>query len=753
MKKTQQKSPSLSQQKSALILLTQVLLSIVLVGPPLTAAAQSCTEYFTSVWGNPLDMNSSDDILTAFPPSDRSQVTDYSFSGGVFSLRTTGNDPWFKILEKSIPGSIADETTKYGDARPVDTSAFKQLRIRMNVSTPSALQVIWEKPNGTLGSSDLVPTSPGFQTYTVNLDVSNWSAGAVQSLRIDPTTVSGEQVQIDFIHLVAAGCDSPELRVVTFRQPDREGGEDFFSSVRGNPANFNSASDIAASSGNSPGQIFPSNSYQDSSGASRQNDYFEAINPAGNGDPSIHLLFPGKGVRADASRYKIACWTLDILRPVTEFHSVVRLLWNVDGTNFGSDDFVTKFNGEARYCSRLDTIQLEPPLGSGKPHPWRNNSDGQGIDFFRFDAHEEVTPTRYRLGDIRLAADHEADKTFAVVVEGERGSEVELQYSEGQGSFVPLTTLPSNRNTDIYLWNTAPLAAGVYRVRAKVGLTVFEAPGRIVVDHSGRAGDSTPPVLQVDVPTNGHTFDSSLQIAGYALDNRRVAAVEVRIDGTLLNTINPSLFDARARDNNPSLPYGSDAGFSTFFDTAGVTPGAHTVTVTVYDTAGNTTLHTAAVTKSLGAAPAGFVAPFNEGAPVTVPNGINNDVPGGTPGGDTPKRPRLTVRLSGASLTFSAAANGSCPTLRLLASTTNAGLTSSPTVLATSSSIAVKGKATGLSKLRPQRKSTRLFFGADCGGGTLLQSRSIDPTRISSRRAVKSVTAVLNQVVARFKAN
>ncbi len=736
-----------SLRKIALNFFNQILFTCALVGAPAAVVAQSCTEYFTSVWGNPLDMNSSDDILTAFPPNDRNQVTDYSFSGGVFSLRTTGNDPWFKVLQRAIPGSIADETTKYGDARPVNTSAFKQLRIRMNVATPSALQVIWEKPNGTLGDSGLIPTTPGFRTYTINLDVSNWSTGEVHSLRIDPTTVSGEQVQIDFIHLVAAGCDSPETRVVTFKQPDREGGEDFFSTVKNNPANFNSTADIAASNGNSSAQIFPSNTYQDSSGATRQNDYLEGINTAGDGDPTVHLLFPGKGVRVDATRFKIVCWTLDVLNPITEFHSVVRILWNVDGNNFGTDDFVTKFNGEARYCSRLDTVPLEPPLSSGATHPWRNNSDGQGLDFFRFDPHEEGTPTRYRLGDMRLAADHEADKKFAIVVEGERGSEVELQYRAGQGSFVPLATLPANRNTDTHLWNTSSLAPGVYRIRSKVGLTVLEAPGVIVIDHSGRASDATAPVAQVDVPINGHTFDGSLQVAGFAVDNRRVASVEVTIDGILLDTLSPSLFDARARDGNPTLPYGSDAGFNRFFDTTGITPGAHTVTVTVYDTAGNTTVYTASVNKVPGATPAGFVPPFSEGAPVSVPNGINNE----TPVGSAPKRPRLNVRVSGASLTFSASANGTCPTLRLLASATSAGLTTSHAVLATTTGTTLKGRAAGLSKLRRQKSSARVHFGADCGGGTPLITRSVDPTRLASRRTVKSIAAALKQVVDRFK--
>jgi hypothetical protein len=44
-----------------------------------------------------------------------------------------------------------------------------------------------------------------------------------------------------------------------------------------------------------------------------------------------------------------------------------------------------------------------------------------------------------------------------------------------------------------------------------------------------------------------------------------------------------------------------------------------------------------------------------------------------------------------------------------------------------------------------------VHFGADCGGGTPLITRSVDPTRLASRRTVKSIAAALKQVVDRFK--
>lgn len=693
-------------------------------------------------------MTSSEDILSAYPPFDRSQVTDYSFSGGIFSLRTTGSDPWFKVIMKAASGSVLESTAKFGQVHPINPSQFKQLRIRMSVSTASFLQVIWENAAGLVGGSDLVPTTPGWQTYTVNLDVSNWNSGEKQSLRIDPTFLAGENVQIDFIHLIPAGCTNPELRVATFRQPDREGGADFFASTRQNPLNFNSTADIASIGGHSSAAIYPSNTYQDSAGATRQNDFFEATNNAGNGDAFVHLLFPGRGVRVDANRYKIACWTFDVLRPPTEFHSVARVLWNVDGVNQGTDDFVTINNGEARYCARMDTVALEPALQPGQTHPWRNNSDGSGIDFLRFDGHEEETPTGYRLSDFRLAADHEADKRFAIVMRGERQSPIEISYRLGNGGPVALTTLPANRNSDVFIWNTEALPPGTYTLQSKVGLTSFDAPGPVVVSRSGDASDSSAPALQVDVPANGHSFDGSLQVVGYAVDNRKVAAVEVTIDGSLVDSFSPTNFDARARDSQPSFPYGSESGFNRFVDTASLSTGSHTVVVTAFDTAGNTTTHTATVTKATGANPSGFVPPFTEGSPQSVPDGGTPN----TPIGDSPKAPRLTVRLSGSALSLNATKNGNCPTLRLVVADTQAKLSGAPTVLATTSENAIRGRAANLSRLAARVKNPKVFFGADCGSGTRLVSRSINPARIASRRTVKNLTAVVRQIAARYKA-
>ena len=86
----------------------------------------------------------------------------------------------------------------------------------------------------------------------------------------------------------------------------------------------------------------------------------------------------------------------------------------------------------------------------------------------------------------------------------------------------------ANRNSDVVLWDTSNLPAQTYYVYATVDSNSFLAPGPVVVD-SGYS-DATAPVLQVDAPLAGHVFQNSLEFAGYAIDNVRLAAVEVFID-------------------------------------------------------------------------------------------------------------------------------------------------------------------------------------------------------------------------------
>jgi hypothetical protein len=387
-------------------------------------------------------------------------------------------------------------------------------------------------------------------------------------MRIDPARNKiGISIKFDWNQLTNTPCDFDPKPILALVQPDREGGEDYFVSVKGNPSNFDEPSDIELMEGVSSAQIFPGSSYQDSAGNSRTGDYLEAVNKPGNDDPINYSLFNQRRNRIDASRFKVACWTADFIAPPSEYHSVGRILWSLNGVAQTSEDLINRTTGEFRNCLRMDTLEIDGGLPPGASQPWRNNSDGTGIDFFRIDLHEESNPTTYRLSDIRLAADHEADTKFAIVVSGSRDAAIPIYYRTSSGNETLIGTYPANRSSDVLVWDTTAVPAGTYSIVAKISGYSFIAPGKIVVDHaSGKSVDSTPPILSIDAPLANFRSNTQLEVAGFAIDNRRIATVEVLLDGAFLAGFSPSLFNLSARNQYPLLPYTSSSGFQRFID-------------------------------------------------------------------------------------------------------------------------------------------------------------------------------------------
>ncbi len=718
------------------------LLSCFIFGLLSVSSAAACPDYFTSEWGNTLDMSSPEDINDSFPIFERSQLSAFVFENGIFSTSTTGSDSWFSLLTRAVPGSIADATTRYGNVHPIDPSRYSRLIIRMYTDQASSLQVFWNKSDNTQGWSSRVATSPGWNTYTVNLNTGNWASGSNYSLRVDPIAgITGAVIRVDYIYVTPAGCVSPDLNTAPVLQPDREGGEDHYAAVRGNPANFDSASDAEYLAGHSSASIYPSNTFTDSGGTPRKQDFLQAVN--NTGVPIVGLTYSGTRFPIDASRYKIACYTLDIDRPLTTYHSVSRLIWQRDSKYYTTDDTLNRITGEDRYCHRMDTVALEPALGAGAAHPWRNNSNGTGLQLLRFDPLEETTPNTYRLSDFRLAADHESNTQFAIVIGGNRAASVDVQYQKVGGSRITIGTLPAGRRSDVLLWDTSALAEGKYYIYTVAGENTSVSEGPVVVSHA-KAQDSSVPVLNIDAPLSGHRFNETLQVAGYALDNIRIAYIEVHLDGYLIDSFQPGSFDARARDAYPQYPYASNAGFDRSIDVSRWLVGSYTLRVTAYDTGGNSTVHTATVSKGLVNLTPSFSPPFEEGSPIQLSDGLQ---PGS--GGDGTAKARLTLKISRSKLKVSASGTG-CSIMRLFASITaknQDGLVASGTLLHSVSGQRMKGTSRKIPRLGKKKK---IYFLADCGAGSRGSVKSVNARNFRGRRT-NSIRKVFNAIVNSYR--
>lgn len=513
---------------------------------------------------------------------------------------------------------------------------------------------------------------------------------------------------------------------------------------------MDSAEDIDLMGSTSSSIIHNGELYQDSAGITRRSDYLEARNEQGNPDPVNASLFNEHAKPIDAARYRIACWTLDV-GPIDIYHSVTRVYWMQDGNYITGDDIINKTTGESRYCLRLDNLQLETALPNGQPHPWRNNSDGTGVPIFRIDPHEETNATTYRFNDLRIASDHYADQQFAVVLGGSRDAEVQVFANSPSTGDVAVGTLSAGRNSDVILWNTSALPHARYSLYSVIEGRRHNADGTVIVERgSDFPTDGLSPLLKVYSPADGHRFENSLKINGYAIDNRRIATVEVLVDDVLKDAFRPSLYDKEAHDLYTTSPFCSEADFQRTVDTSGLSDGIHRLTVKVYDTAGNLTTISRDILKTHSDLSADYVYPDQVGPQVNVPLGIRPKVPGPSP--TSVPRPPATGKVSKFSISVRNNSVGvnvtskSCSNVRILANSVGGNIDkllngASLLTTVTKKPGAVKGSFKSLPKfVQKNRKSAfKVYLYADCGNGTSGIIKSFDARKIRASKRVNSL--------------
>lgn len=622
----------------------------------------------------------------------------------------------------------------------IDANLFNKFTIKLEKQIGFGQLVLTYFSSGRPVGDVLINTN-GDGIYTADLSSAPGWSGQISDLRIIP--VFNEQVPfcVDWVSVgsiyraaepsissIFTASSNPvvsERPVVTFVQPDREGGEDFFVAVRGKPSNMSSTADIQRAENLSEAFIYPGNAYTDSAGNTRVGDFFYATSKQGSDDPINFSVFLDNSRTIDPDKYKIACFTLDVLKPTNVYHSVARILWQKDSINVNGDDLVLKTSGESRYCLRMDNLQTEPYFEPVQ-HPWKRNSDGSGINYWRIDAHEESDATSFRFQDIRLAADHLADDRFLVVVSGSRDRNVNLYYSgrgDGtQGTFIG--TLAAGRNTDTFLWNTSAIAAGTWFLYLTVGSETYLAPSPVVVRHQG-AIDTQGPFLGVDAPLSNHQFSDSLEISGYAVDNLKIATIEAFIDGNLFASFRPSQFRQSVRDNYRSLPYSSDSGFQQFIsvpDSVGL--GTHTLRLKAYDTAGNITQFESQIVRVAtgSTTPISYPIPNEQRQAVS----IEQPLPAPTSPPQAPRSLSLKTKISGVNISFEVSNANRCGNVQILGNiSANKDRSKienkSPTIIFTGTPNAqgrIKALAKNLKFIRLVKKKTdtNIYLLARCDG-------------------------------------
>jgi Concanavalin A-like lectin/glucanases superfamily/Domain of unknown function (DUF1929)/Bacterial Ig domain/Bacterial Ig-like domain/Galactose oxidase, central domain len=177
------------------------------------------------------------------------------------------------------------------------------------------------------------------------------------------------------------------------------------------------------------------------------------------------------------------------------------------------------------------------------------------------------------------------------------------------------------------VWNTTATSNGNHTLTAvardAAGNTTTSAPVTVNVDNG------TPPTVSITAPTGG-TVSGAVSVTANAGDDRGVASVQFKVDGTNLGSA------------DTSSPY------SATWNTVGVANGLHTLTAVATDSDGNTTT-SAAVTVTVSNASTGLVAAFGfdeaSGTTATDTSGNGNT---GTINGPT----RTTPGKFGGALSF-----------------------------------------------------------------------------------------------------
>ncbi len=699
----------------------------------------------------PVDMASSADIVS----DSIVQITGTSFAGGEFCGTTTGTDPSFRL---SQPGASA----------LIDSDLFRYLTFSISgLNAGNTMQIIFFDENlSPIGARDKVFTVDG--VYTVDMeDQSGTNVGAWQgqigAIRFDPGIQNGRSFCVDWIRLGStAVTTAPVLPAFTsapgtitiggresayFKMPDIEGGRDWFTHVKTNPANFSSSSDWSLLLNQQNVTLYPGNQYFDNKGDAFNGDYLQSQNlqsgGAADGDTQVFMVLRQTANPINAALYKRACVTLVIPDvDVDDDHTVLRYGWEDAALNgYTSDDIILKTNGRGRYCADLSVAAIEEGGVSKTGDYWANPAQDFKIVSFRIDGHERDDTTTLIIDDVRLAADHEAGDQFAIVVGGDRTESVAI-YKNTLNSTTGGTligTLSANRSSDVLLWDTSLEANGtVYYLYATVSGRSFLSRAPVVINND--YDDSTAPVLSVAAPLlDGSGRYATLDVAGYAVDGIRLAIIEGHIDGELVLSFLPEDFRLAARNLHPEKPYTSNSGFQKSVDLSNFADGAHTFTLTAYDTAGNTTVYSAAFTK----ASTSLSAPISYDTPDETPETIDVSNPG--------QNLKLSVKknLTAGTVTFAIKNAVDCSTLRLIAGSSKSDVqnrTNTTEILSFTNSKATR--TFQASKMRPFKSKT--YFGAECNGAWLTTVKGLSAKKFIGK-PLKNVTKFLSFVKKKTK--
>jgi hypothetical protein len=187
--------------------------AITVTSPAENEVIKSAEDFASASFQDPMDMNEQTDLgwfIFDTLSGSKSNLSNISFSNGIFSASATSPGPEIQILETGIPGTCY--LGKIGKNFKIDATKYTILAYRMYLSTNHDGLLFWSK--NTI-YNDITRTNP-FSMYSgwrigflviptlgsaaVKGTKTNW-AGEIDSFRFDPVPVA-VNVKVDWFRLV-----------------------------------------------------------------------------------------------------------------------------------------------------------------------------------------------------------------------------------------------------------------------------------------------------------------------------------------------------------------------------------------------------------------------------------------------------------------------------------------------------------------------------------------------------------------------
>jgi hypothetical protein len=456
---------------------------------------------------------------------------------------------------------------------PIDAAEYRVISFRMFSDHVTAGGVFWYScptsfpscqggfsflaKQGWNDYSFVIPDQPAFPGSVP------WS-GSLFGLRIIPSGPSAASVAFDWMRLTPSGADTqpsaatpPHPRIL---DPDRSGGADYASVVRGDAWDFSQPSDVASST--------------DISG-SVDHGVLDAVTTTND----AYLYLPLGSTPIDGTRYHRLVFRITYDGPFSLEDANgggmnARIIFQVASNPAAwqdSEDIIV-YPGTHTYEIELATNRPQDAIDTNTPD--RIGWVGQSIVAVRFDPDEDRAARHFVLDDIRFATDDEANGSFPIHFVDDAwksGTTVDLYADtnrDGCDGTLIASDVPVSQGVNAYQWDTHDVGVGQYWVCGRFHDATYETPayatGPVQVHPGPRSIASACPTGRV--PDDGLTDVPSTNVHGPAIEcmvwweiARGVTASQYAPSGTVTRAQMASFIARMIDSTGRALPPGSDA--------------------------------------------------------------------------------------------------------------------------------------------------------------------------------------------------